>query len=132
MSEATQPAQAPACPVALSVLPAKFQKHVDPKAPVPLRMMGAKVLVPMGPKDMATALYMLTFDADDAVRQTAVKNAAGLPDRILAVALRDEGADPQVLDYYAAALAEKPQYLEMLILNPSTPDETVGRIAALP
>jgi len=51
---------------------------------------------------------------------------------ILAGALRDEAADPQVLDYYAAALGEKPEYLEMLILNPSTPDETVGRIAALP
>src|SRR5438105_3974371 len=129
----TEPGAGPsACPLPLDVLPANFQKHVDPKAPVPLRMMGAKALVPMGPKDMATALYMLTFDADDAVRQTAVKNAAGLPDRILAGALRDEGSDPQVLDYYAAALAEKPEYLEMLTLNPSTPDETVARIAAAP
>ena len=129
----TEPGAGPsACPLPLDVLPANFQKHVDPKAPVPLRMMGAKALVPMGPKDMATALFMLTFDADDTVRQTAVNSAAGLPDRILAVALRDEAADPQVLDYYAAALGEKPEYLEMLILNPSTPDETVGRIAALP
>src|SRR5436853_5412347 len=122
----------PACPLPLDVLPTTFQKHVDPKAPVPLRMMGAKALVPMNPKDMATALYMLTFDGDDAVRQTAVKSAATLPDRILAVALRDEAADPQVLDYYAAALAEKPEYLEMLVLNPSTPDETVARIGAAP
>jgi hypothetical protein len=95
-------------------------------------MMGAKALVPMGPKDMATALFMLTFDADETVRQTAVKNAAGLPDRILAVALRDEGADAKVLDYYAAALLEKPEYLEMLVLNPSTSDDTVARIAAAP
>src|SRR5438067_4562460 len=129
----TEPWAGPsACPLPLDVLPANFQKHVDPKAPVPLRMMGAKALVPMGPKAMATALFMLTFDADDTVRQTAVNSAAGLPDRILAVALRDEAADPQVLDYYAAALGEKPEYLEMLTLNPSTPDETVGRIAALP
>jgi hypothetical protein len=129
----TEPGAGPsACPLPLDVLPTNFQKHVDPKAPVPLRMMGAKALVPMGPKDMATALFMLTFDTDEAVRQTAVKNAAGLPDRILAVALRDEAADPQVLDYYAAALGEKPEYLEMLVLNPSTADETVARIAAEP
>jgi hypothetical protein len=121
-----------ACPLPLDVLPINFQKHVDPKAPVPLRLMGAKALVPMGPKDMATALFMLTFDADETVRQTAVKSVIGLPDRILAVALRDEGAEAQVLDYYAAALAEKPEYLEMLVLNPSTPDETVARIAAAP
>src|SRR5438067_13473095 len=115
MSEATP---APVSPLPLSALPANFQKHVDPKAPVPLRMMGPKALVPMGPKDMATALFMLTFDADPAVRETAGKNAAGLPDRILAVALRDETTDPRVLDYYVSVLSQKPDYLEMLILNP--------------
>jgi hypothetical protein len=129
MSEATPQ---PSCPLPLDVLPANFQKHVDPNAPAPLRMMGAKALVPMGPKDMATALFMLTFDADAAVRDTAVKNAAGLPDRILAVALRDDTADPHVLDYYVSALAAKPDYLEMLILNPSTPDESLARVAAMP
>ena len=129
MSEVT--AQ-PACPLPLDVLPSTFQKHVDPKAPAPLRMMGAKALVPMGPKDMATALFMLTFDADPAVRETAGKNAAGLPDRILAVALRDETTDPRVLDYYVSVLSQKPDYLEMLILNPATPDEAVARVAALP
>jgi hypothetical protein len=129
----TEPGAGPsACPLPLDVLPTNFQKHVDPKAPVPLRLMGAKALVPMGPKDMATALFMLTFDADETVRQTAIKNAAGLPDRILAVALRDEAADAKVLDYFAAALLEKPEYLEMLVLNPSTPDDTVARIAAAP
>src|SRR5919202_556487 len=121
-----------ACPLPLSVLPANFQKEVDPNAPVPLRMMGAKALVPMGPKDMATALFMLTFDADPNVRETAAKSAAGLPDRMLAVALRDETADPRVLDYYVTALAAKVDYLEMLILNPSTPDEAIARVAAMP
>src|SRR5438105_1484982 len=125
MSEATAAA---ACPLPLEVLPANFQKHVDPKAPVPLRMMGAKALVPMGPKEMATALYMLTFDADPTVRDTAVKSASGLPDRILSVALRDETMDPPVLDYYAGVLKAKDEYLEMLVLNASTPDATVQRI----
>jgi hypothetical protein len=120
---------APACPLPLSAVPANFQKHVDPKAPVPLRMMGAKALVPMGPKEMSTALFMLTFDADPAVRETAVKTASTLPDRILSVALRDETVDPLVLDYYADVLAGKDEYLEMLVLNASTPDETVKRLA---
>src|SRR5712671_602593 len=122
----------PDCPLPLDVLPANFQKHVDPKAPVPLRMMGAKALVPMGPKDMATALFMLTFDVDANVREAAAKSAAGLPDRMLAVALRDESADPRVLDYYVTALGSKVEYLEMLVLNPSTPDEALARVAALP
>src|SRR5216110_2697694 len=110
MSEPTPAAAAggqpppPPCPVALSALPSNFQKHVDPKAPVPLRMMGAKALVPMGPKEMVTALFMLTYDGDASVKDTAVKTAAGLPDRILSVALRDETVEPLVLDYYAALL----------------------------
>src|SRR3954469_9422216 len=102
MSEAQgKAADPPVCPVPLSALPTNFQKHVDPKAPVPLRMMGAKALVPMGPKEMATALFMLTFDAEENVGQRAIKSAAGLPDRILSVALRDETVDAPVLDYYA-------------------------------
>src|SRR5579859_5005583 len=128
MSEVISTAQLPACPVALSALPANFQKHVDPKAPVPLRMMGAKALVPMGPKEMLTALFMLTFDAEAAVRETAVKSAQTLPDRILSVALRDETVDPPVLDYFANVLKNKDEYLEMLVLNAATPDETVERM----
>src|SRR2546428_14075579 len=101
-----------AWPLPLDVLPATFQKHVDPKAPAPLRMMGAKALVPMGPKDMATALFMLTFDADANVRETAAKSAAGLPDRMLSVALRDETIEPPVLDHYADVFGDKDEYVE--------------------
>ena len=128
MSEASTTAQAPVCPVTLAALPTNFQKHVDPKAPIPLRMMGAKALVPMGPREMTTALFMLTFDADTTVRETAVKSASSLPDRILSVALRDETVDAPVLDYYAGVLANRDEYLEMLVLNAATSDETVERI----
>jgi hypothetical protein len=84
----------------------------------------------MGPKEMATALFMLTFDADGGVREAATKSAVGLPDRILSVALRDESIDPPVLEYYAEAFAAKPEYLEMLVLNASTPDGAVKRITS--
>jgi hypothetical protein len=122
-------AAAPVCPVPLEALSSNFRKHADPKAPVPLRMMGAKGLVPMGPKEMATALFMLTFDADPAVRETAAKSAAGLPDKILSVSLRDETLEQPVIDYYAVVLAQKPEYLEMIVLNAGTADTTVARVA---
>src|SRR5437660_12897022 len=113
MSEAPVPAApAPSCPVPLSTLPTNFQKHVDPKAPPPLRMMGAKALVPMAPKEMATALFMLTFDPDPPVRETAEKSAAGLPDRILSVDLGDETVEPAVLGYYATLFASQRVYVE--------------------
>jgi hypothetical protein len=123
-------ARAAACPLPLDVLTANFRKHVDPAAPAPLRMMGAKGLVPMAPKEVATALFMLTFDADAGIREAAHKTAAGLPDRILSVALRDDTLEGVVLDWFAAGLAARVEYLEMIVLNPAAPDEAVARIAA--
>ncbi len=117
------------CPLPLTILPINFQKHVDPKAPVPLRMMGAKALVPMGPKEMVTALFMLTFDGDGTICETASKSAMSLPDRILAVALRDESMPGPVLEFYAQLLAAKDEYVEMIVLNGAAADETIAHIA---
>ena len=42
-------------------------------------MMGAKGLVPaVAPLDLATLLFMLSFDGDAGVRETATKTAEGL------------------------------------------------------
>jgi hypothetical protein len=119
----------PGCPISAEFLPVNLRKHVDPAAPLPLRMMGAKSLVPLAPSDMVGALYILTFDPDPGVRETAAKTAAGLPDRILGGALRDEGIAPQVLAWFLSLLKGKEAYAEMLILNASTPDEAVAQVA---
>jgi len=125
----TIPAPPPGCPFNAEFLPPNLRKHVDPAAPVPLRMMAAKSLVPLSPSDMLGALYMLTFDPDAAVRETAAKTAAGLPDRILGSALRDEDVQPQVLGFFLGILKEKDAYAEMLILNSNTPDDAVAAVA---
>ncbi|MGA9525834.1 MAG: hypothetical protein WBV82_30525 [Myxococcaceae bacterium] len=128
--DAAAPAEVAACPITPDFLPPNLRKHVDPAAPVPLRMMAAKSLVPLSPSDMLGALFMLTFDPDPNVRSTADKTAASLPDRILASALRDEGLQSPVLGFFLRALAEKEVYAEMLVLNGTTPDEAVASIAA--
>ncbi|WP_233610349.1 hypothetical protein, partial [Corallococcus sp. AB049A] len=120
----------PGCPFNAEFLPPNLRKHVDPNAPVPLRMMAAKSLVPLNPADMLGALYMLTFDPDAGVRETATKTSAGLPDRILGSALRDEGVQPVVLGYFLDLLKDKEAYAEMLVLNPETPDDAVSAVAA--
>jgi hypothetical protein len=118
------------CPLPLEVLPKPLQKHADPKAPPPLRMMGAKGLVPaVAPVDLSTLLFMLSFDDDAGVRETAVKTAAGLPDKIWSVALRAEGMKGPVLDWLADRLGAKDAALELLALNPATLDETLARLA---
>jgi hypothetical protein len=119
----------PACPITADFLPPNLRKHVDPRAPVPLRMMAAKSLVPLSPSDMVGALYMLTFDPDAKVRETAKSSATSLPDKILASALRDEGLQSPVLGFFLRALADKDVYAEMLILNGATPDDAVAEVA---
>jgi hypothetical protein len=118
------------CPLTPEALPPNFRKHVDPASPKPLRGMAAKGLVPMAPPQIATALFMLTFDADPDIAEQARKTAGTLPERILAAALRDNDLHPQALDFFAGALTGKENFLEWICLNPSTSDETVARIAA--
>jgi hypothetical protein len=120
----------PECPLPPDALPKPLQKHVDGKAPAPLRMMGAKGLVPaVAAGDLTTLLYVLSFDADQAVRDTAVRTAEGLPDKIWGVALRTEGLDGRVLDWLADRFVGKDAALELVLLNPATRDETVARLA---
>lgn len=129
------PAEAPpavsACPIKPDFLPENMRKHVDPKAPVPLRMMAAKALVPLAPADMLGALFMLMYDADEKVRETAGKTASTLPDRIAASGFRDEGVQALVLGWFLDVYAQNDAYAEMLILNATTPDEAVATIASI-
>jgi len=119
------------CPLPLDALPKPLQKHADPAAPLPLRMMGAKGLVPaVAPVDLTTLLFVLSFDVEAQVAETAVKTAEGLPDKIWGVALRSEGLKAPVLDWLSDRFAGKEAALELVLLNPTTADETVARLAA--
>ncbi len=121
----------PDCPLTLEILPKPLQKHADPKAPTPLRMMGAKGLVPaVAPIDLVTLLFILTFDSDGQVHDTAIRTAEGLPEKIFGVALRSEGLSGPVIDWLADRFTTKESALELVLLNPSTPDETVARLAS--
>ena len=120
------------CPLPADALPAPLRKHVDPAAPLPLRMMAAKGLVPaVAPADLATLLWFLAFDPDATVREAAARSAAGLPERIWSTALRSEELPAPVLDWLAERLREAPGALQSILLNPTTSDETVARLAAV-
>ncbi len=119
----------PECPLPLEVLPKPLHKHALPNAPAPLRMMGAKGLVPaVAPVDLTTLLFFLSFDLEANVRETAVKTAEGLPDKIWGVALRAEGIKGAVLDWLADRLLGKEAAMELLLLNAATLDETIARV----
>ena len=140
--ETTVPAEAPAatapavsalgvCPITDEFLAPGMKKHVDPNAPVPLRMMLAKGMVPLQAPDLMAALYMLTFDPDEGVRTTVQKTAETFQDRLAASGFRDVGVKPPVLGFFLRAVGLiKDDYAEWLIFNTSTPDDAVAAIAA--
>jgi hypothetical protein len=118
------------CPLPLETLSKPLHKHVEARAPVPLRMMGAKGLVPaVASNDLVTMLYFLSFDPEPGVRETAVKTAAGLPERVWSAALRSEDLEAPVLDWMADRLGSATAALQAILLNPATADETVARLA---
>jgi len=120
----------PGCPLPLEALSPALRKHVDAKAPLPIRMMGAKGLVPaVAPGDLLTMLFFLAFDEDAGVREASERSAAALPERIWSTALRSEEVEAPVLDWVAGLLAASPGALQAILLNPATSDDTVARLA---
>jgi hypothetical protein len=120
------------CPLTLEALPKPLQKHADPGAPVPLRMMGAKGLVPAtAPLDLVTLLYILAFDSDEQVRATATRTAETLPEKISSVALRSDALRGEVLDWLADRFASREAALESILLNGALLDATMARLAAV-
>jgi hypothetical protein len=119
------------CPLPLEALPKPLHKHADPKAPLPLRMMGAKGLVPaVAPADLVLLLFMLSCDDDASICAAATRSAEGLPDKIWSVALRSDALRGEVLDWFADRMG-KDAALELVLLNGATFDATVARLAAV-
>lgn len=106
-----------------------LQKHVDPKAPAPLRIMAAKGMVPMGPRDLVTVLAILGADDDEKVSSSAQKSLRELPEKIVRGAL-NEALHPLVFDSLARAFPDRNDYLEPILLNKETPDETFAFLAS--
>lgn len=120
---------APVCPVTLDAFPPNLRRSLDPASPVGVRMMAAKGIIVGSARDQLSALYFLTFDPDPKVAETA-RATAGKPSDKLHTGLRDDDLLPVVLDFYADALAGSDTYLEFIVLNQTTTDETIARLAA--
>jgi hypothetical protein len=120
---------AAACPISGDFLPENMKKHIDPKAPVPLRMMAAKALVPLSPADLLSVLFILSYDPEANVRDQVAKTAAALQDRVTSSGFRDEEVHPPVLGWFLRQYGQHDTYAEMLILNGNTPDDAIAAVA---
>ncbi len=127
----TEIAVEPTCPIPFEDLSKAIQRSVGPKAPRPLKDMTAKGLAPIPPRDLITAQFVLTFDADEQIAETAAKSLASLDQRLANAVLGDTQVPPEVLGYLAAALATNDAYAEKLLLNPKTPSVAFAAVAAV-
>ena len=94
------------------------------KGPPPARMMAAKGLLPLGPRELVVLLYQLSFDSDAKVADGALETAEKLPEKVLVGAL-GEALDPRVLDFFAHRVIDNVALVEMLLLNQALADETL-------
>lgn len=115
-------------PLDVATLSPAVQRVVQPATPAPAKMMAARGLAPMGPRDLVTVLYQLAFEPDPQVSQAAQQTAAKLPDNILGAALGDD-LDARVVEYFALRVVEKTPLLEKVLFNPHTHDETFVTLA---
>ena len=93
-------------------------------------MMAARGLAPMGPKDLVTAQFLLSFDADAKVSEAASKSLDGLDPRVANAVLSDASLSSHVLADLAARHASNDSFAEPLLLNPSTPTSVFQTVAA--
>lgn len=107
------------------------RRAVDPASPVPARLMAARGMAPMQPRELVTAQFVLTFDADPKVRETAEKALTNLDARIANSVLVDPQLSVHVLDYLATALALRDGDIERILLNNSTPDRAYIYVAEI-
>jgi hypothetical protein len=116
-------------PLEASLFTPVMARAVGPGVPGPAKMMAAKGLVPMGPRDLVTVLYQLSLDPDRTVADAAKATADGLPDNIAGAALGD-ALDPRVLHYFAALVLDRAKLVEKVLLNRAAHDETFVMLAS--
>ncbi len=116
-------------PVALEHLSPQVAKVCGPGAPPQLKAMAAGGLAPLGPVDLVTALYVLSYDADKGLVDKAVASLDGLPDGVLNGAI-EQVQNPNVLDGLTRRIVKRPAAMEKALVNRALADETAKWIAA--
>ena len=109
------------CPIPYNKLSSAAQKATSTNAPPAARMMAARGLAPMPPRDLITAQYVLTFDPDKKIAAEAEKSLQSLDQRLANAVLSDAALNPFVLGALAESLVTRDADVERILLNPTTP-----------
>ena len=105
-------------------IPANLEKYVSPHSPQETKLMAAKAMLPMDPKDMVTLLSLLLSDSDKEVNNAAQKSLESLPAYLLLTVL-DGDLDAAVIQAVTNIHQKDEAILVMVALNRNTSDETL-------
>ncbi len=101
----------------------------DGTAPKELRLIAAKGLTPLPPREALSLLAALAKDADPDVASQATQTVKDLPEEEILSHVQAKDCDGVVLEYFAAA-GGSDAVLEALVMNPSTPGTSIARLAS--
>ena len=110
-------------------IPSNLEKYVSPQSPQETRLMAAKAMLPMEPKDLVTLLSLLLSDSDNEVNNAAQKSLEGLPAHLLLTVL-DGDLDADVIQAVTNIHQKDEAILVMIALNRNTGDETMVFLAS--
>lgn len=112
----------------IAALPEANRRHLGPTAPAAAKMMAAKGLVPLPPRELVLVLCGLMLDADEKLSQAASTTVSKLPDKLLLPAL--QGTLPlEALMLVAPLVMERDEVVEPLVLNRAVPDDVIALVA---
>ena len=115
-------------PISADRLTAQVAKVCGPNAPAKLKAMAAGGLAPLPPRDLVTALYVLSYDGDEQIGKKASNSLRTMPVNVLLGALEQIDLS-EVLDGLAQLLISNVEAIEKILLNKHTVAESVVFIA---
>lgn len=105
-----------------------LRKFVDPSLPKEMRLMAARGLIPIGPKDLALVLYGLTLDTDEEISREAETSLKSMPEAAMTTVLLNTSTPPELLDWVARNTTSESQ-IQKIVINRSTSDATISYLA---
>jgi hypothetical protein len=112
----------------LEKIPDSLRRFVDPSLPKEMRLMAARGLIPIGPRDLTLVLYGLILDRDKEISKEAEASLKSMPEGVMVTVLLNTSTPPELLDYFARNTKSE-SLIQKIILNRSTSDSTIAHLA---
>jgi hypothetical protein len=113
--------------IPIEEIPEALRKHVAAETPAPMRMLAARGVAPLPPKDLIIVQCVLAAGDEPEIAAAAVAGLAKHPEAILAPIV---GGDLPgfVLRRLGEIVVDKPALLERVLLNRALPDASLAEL----